>query len=83
VTVRRRGFLDAVAVGQVTPGPLTIMNAFIGVVAAGIAGGLFLTVNGERPTSADDSLSLCSCSIAREEVRRTTPAGMVRLRRFW
>jgi chromate transporter len=31
-------FLDAVAVGQVTPGPLTLMNAFIGHKVAGTPG---------------------------------------------
>ncbi|HEY6099483.1 MAG TPA: chromate transporter [Anaeromyxobacter sp.] len=33
-------FLDAVAVGQVTPGPLTTMNAFIGHKVAGVPGAL-------------------------------------------
>lgn len=31
-------FLDAIAVGQVTPGPLTVMNAFIGYKVSGIIG---------------------------------------------
>jgi chromate transporter len=31
-------FLDAVALGQVTPGPLTIMNVFIGYKLAGVPG---------------------------------------------
>lgn len=31
-------FLDAVALGQLTPGPLTIMNVFIGYKVAGYAG---------------------------------------------
>ncbi|HEX9861333.1 MAG TPA: chromate transporter [Nitrospirota bacterium] len=31
-------FLDAVALGQLTPGPLTIMNVFIGYKVAGAAG---------------------------------------------
>jgi len=39
----RQEFLDAVAVGQVTPGPLTIMNAFIGHKVAGIPGALTAT----------------------------------------
>lgn len=31
-------FLDAVALGQLTPGPLTVMNVFIGYKVAGMAG---------------------------------------------
>jgi chromate transporter len=31
-------FIDAIAIGQVTPGPLTVMNAFLGFKVAGLAG---------------------------------------------
>jgi chromate transporter len=34
----QREFLDAVAVGQMTPGPLTLMNAFVGHKVAGLPG---------------------------------------------
>jgi chromate transporter len=33
-------FLDAIAIGQVTPGPLTVMNAFMGFKVGGLAGAL-------------------------------------------
>ena len=33
-------FLDAIAIGQVTPGPLTVMNAFMGFKIGGLAGAL-------------------------------------------
>ena len=33
-------FLDAIAIGQVTPGPLTVMNAFMGFKISGLAGAL-------------------------------------------
>lgn len=33
-------FIDSIAIGQVTPGPLTIMNAFIGYKVFGIWGAL-------------------------------------------
>ena len=33
-------FIDAIAIGQVTPGPLTVMNAFMGFKIGGLAGAL-------------------------------------------
>jgi chromate transporter len=33
-------FIDSIAIGQVTPGPLTIMNAFIGYKVFGISGAI-------------------------------------------
>jgi len=43
-------FLDAVAVGQVTPGPLTVMNAFIGFKVAGLAGAVVATLGSYLPS---------------------------------
>jgi chromate transporter len=45
-----REFLDAVAIGQITPGPLTIMNAFIGYKVAGLTGALTATVGSYLPS---------------------------------
>ncbi len=43
-------FMDAVAIGQVTPGPLTIMNAFIGYKVAGLAGAVTATLGSYLPS---------------------------------
>lgn len=43
-------FIEAIAVGQVTPGPLTIMNAFIGYKLFGIAGAIGATISSYLPS---------------------------------
>jgi chromate transporter len=43
-------FMDAVAMGQVTPGPLTVMNAFIGFKVAGLAGAVTATAGSYLPS---------------------------------
>ena len=43
-------FLDAVAMGQVTPGPLTIMNAFIGYKVLGFPGAVVATIGSYLPS---------------------------------
>lgn len=45
-----REFLDAVAVGQVTPGPLTVMNAFIGYKVLGLPGAVTATAGSYLPS---------------------------------
>jgi chromate transporter len=42
-------FIDAIAIGQVTPGPLTVMNAFIGFKISGLAGALVAMVASYLP----------------------------------
>lgn len=43
-------FVDAIAIGQVTPGPLTVMNAFIGHKVAGFPGAVAATVGSYLPS---------------------------------
>jgi chromate transporter len=42
-------FIDAIAIGQVTPGPLTVMNAFMGFKIGGLAGALIAMVASYLP----------------------------------
>ncbi len=42
-------FLDAIAIGQVTPGPLTVMNAFIGYKISGLFGAILAMVSSYLP----------------------------------
>ena len=43
-------FLDAVAIGQISPGPLTTMNAFIGFKVAGLAGAAAAAIGSYLPS---------------------------------
>jgi chromate transporter len=43
-------FLESIAVGQMTPGPLTVMNAYIGMKLFGIPGALGATVSTYLPS---------------------------------
>jgi len=42
-------FMDAIAIGQVTPGPLTVMNAFIGFKIFGLIGAILAMVSSYLP----------------------------------
>lgn len=42
-------FIDAIAIGQVTPGPLTVMNAFLGFKVGGLIGALVAMVASYLP----------------------------------
>ncbi len=44
-----REFLNAIAFGQVTPGPLTVMNAFIGYKIHGVLGAVLAMVSSYLP----------------------------------
>ncbi|MBI5848967.1 MAG: chromate transporter [Nitrospirae bacterium] len=43
-------FLDAIAIGQLSPGPLTVMNAFIGFKLHGVAGSLLAVICSYLPS---------------------------------
>ncbi len=43
-------FIDSIAIGQITPGPLTIMNAFIGYKIAGIWGSVIALIGSYLPS---------------------------------
>ena len=42
-------FLDAIAMGQITPGPLTVMNAFIGYKIYGLIGAVMAMISSYLP----------------------------------
>jgi chromate transporter len=42
-------FVDAIAIGQVTPGPLTVMNAFMGYKIHGLSGAVMAMISSYLP----------------------------------
>lgn len=42
-------FLDAIAIGQITPGPLTVMNAFMGYKIYGLLGAVMAMISSYLP----------------------------------
>ena len=42
-------FMDAIAIGQVTPGPLTVMNAFMGFKIYGLLGAIMAMISSYLP----------------------------------
>ncbi len=64
-------FIDSIAVGQVTPGPLTIMNAFIGYKIFGFWGALGAVVSSYLP-------SLVVVTIASHYYLKFKSSGIVR-----
>ena len=42
-------FMDAIAIGQITPGPLTVMNAFIGFKIFGLIGAISAVISTYLP----------------------------------
>lgn len=47
--ITNQEFLDAIAIGQITPGPLTVMNAFIGYKIFGLSGAILAMVSSYLP----------------------------------
>ncbi|MGO9014118.1 MAG: chromate transporter [Dissulfurispiraceae bacterium] len=47
--ISNQEFLDAIAIGQVTPGPLTVMNAFIGYKIHGLSGAVMAMISSYLP----------------------------------
>ncbi|MFA6054664.1 MAG: chromate transporter [Thermodesulfovibrionales bacterium] len=47
--ITNQEFLDAIAIGQITPGPLTVMNAVIGYKISGIIGAVLAMASSYLP----------------------------------
>ena len=47
--ITNQEFLDAIAIGQITPGPLTVMNAVIGYKISGLIGAVLAMVSSYLP----------------------------------
>ncbi len=47
--ITNQDFLDAIAIGQVTPGPLSVMNAFIGYKIYGLSGAVMAMISSYLP----------------------------------
>ncbi len=61
--VTQQEFVDAVAMGQVTPGPVLVSAAFIGMKVAGFAGAVVATVGIFTPSAI--LIALCSGLLSR------------------
>jgi chromate transporter len=48
--ITNQEFMDAIAVGQLTPGPLTVMNAFIGYKIHGLSGSVLAMIFSYLPS---------------------------------
>ena len=66
-------FLNAVALGQVTPGPVTHTVAVVGYGAAGLGGGLLAALVAFTPSFASCSAAGGTCGAAPQRVRARLP----------
>jgi len=65
--VTQKEFIDAVAMGQVTPGPVLVSAAFIGLKVAGLAGAVAATLGIFAPAA----LLMVLCTRAMEAIKRS------------
>src|SRR2546425_3512980 len=69
-----REFLDAVAMGMITPGPVVITAVFVGYLVAGLAGASVagLGVRSEEHTSELQSLAYLVCRLLLEKKKKNS-----------
>lgn len=65
--VTQQEFIDAVAMGQITPGPILVSAAFIGLKVAGLAGALVATVGIYLPSA----LLMIGCTHMLDRIKRS------------
>lgn len=65
--VTQQEFIDAVAMGQITPGPILVSAAFIGLKVAGLAGALAATVGIYLPSG----LLMIGCTHMLDRIKRS------------
>lgn len=65
--VTQQEFIDAVAMGQITPGPILVSAAFIGLKVAGLAGALVATVGIYLPSG----LLMIGCTHMLDRIKRS------------
>ena len=65
--VSQQEFIDAVAMGQITPGPILVSAAFIGLKVAGLAGAVVATIGIYLPSA----LLMIGCTHGLQKVRHS------------
>ena len=70
-------FLDTIAIGQITPGPLTVMNAVLGYKAGGVLGAVLAMLASYLPCVVFAALvSRCYLRYRTSRLVRATLAGL-------